>query len=106
MMDAAKMPTTTEVAAYDTAAVQVFAKEVIRLDSASVALLGTLGITGRSVLVLGASWVDHLEKKGMTTGDAIILTQAVEELRGAFTLCVSTRRLSCSSPPYVHRRSR
>lgn len=79
-----KLPPKEDVAAYDNAAVQKFATDVVGLDAVNAAVLEKIGIVGRTLLSLGASSVDRLENSGMTMNAAYMLTQAVEELRGVF----------------------
>ena len=82
------------VHAWDAPVVQKYAAEVLRLSSGDCAVLDRMGITGASLLALGASKFQFLRRSGMTTGGALTLTQAIEDLRGGFALyalCVSVR---------------
>lgn len=61
-----------------------WATGVLGLDASDTAVLSRLGISGRALLSLGASWANHLATSCMTLGALrSTMPQAVEEIRGA-----------------------
>ena len=76
----ARLPSKDEVVAYDTAAVMMFATNVLGLSKVNVEVLQKLDISGPALLGLADSKMNFLMRNGMTAGAAICLNQAVEKL--------------------------